>query len=240
MTLVIVIVPILFMVLIAATVVTVARRKMKGMMSGMPDLGALGGLLGGGDQSAKAAQAEALQATGRKARARIVSIQPTGMILNRINLQCNVGFMLEPLDGGPAWEAQKTIMISQVNMPRIGDMWPSWVDRNDATVFAVGAPQAITPELVAIYSEFGIPMPGGLGASAAPEPPVGSPPPPPPPGAPAATAPGMAGWPPPPPAASSDPDTERVEALERLGRLHKDGLLTADEFASEKARLLGS
>ena len=39
------------------------------------------------------------------------------------------------------------------------------------------------------------------------------------------------------PAASADPDP--MEQLERLATLHKEGALTDEEFAAQKAKLLG-
>ena len=45
--------------------------------------------------------------------------------------------------------------------------------------------------------------------------------------------------PPPPPAASSTAD-DRIVQLEKLGGLYSQGVLTAEEFAAEKARVLGS
>jgi hypothetical protein len=41
--------------------------------------------------------------------------------------------------------------------------------------------------------------------------------------------------PPPQPAAAADP----LDQLERLGKLHEQGVLTDDEFAREKAKVLG-
>jgi len=43
---------------------------------------------------------------------------------------------------------------------------------------------------------------------------------------------------PPPPAATSSED--RIVQLERLGGLYSQGVLTPEEFAAEKARILGS
>lgn len=54
-------------------------------------------------------------------------------------------------------------------------------------------------------------------------------------GTPAAAAPAPAGWAPPSVPAADD----RLAQLERLARLHASGALTDDEFAREKARLLG-
>src|SRR6187402_2900744 len=44
--------------------------------------------------------------------------------------------------------------------------------------------------------------------------------------------------PPPPPAATTSED--RIVQLERLGGLYSQGVLTSEEFAAEKARILGS
>lgn len=50
---------------------------------------------------------------------------------------------------------------------------------------------------------------------------------------------GAGARPPADPAADAvDSNDDRIAQLERLGRLHTDGLLTDDEFAAEKARLL--
>ena len=112
-----------------------------------------------GMSKAKRNQAQQLFQTGRKARATIMAVQPTGMVVNNINIQCLVYFRLQPLDGGPPFDAQKKMLISQTAMPRIGDTWPSWFDPMDPTQFAVGQPTAITPEQVALFREFGIPHP---------------------------------------------------------------------------------
>ena len=44
--------------------------------------------------------------------------------------------------------------------------------------------------------------------------------------------------PPPPPAASSTAD-DRIVQLEKLGGLYSQGVLTAEEFAAAKAKILG-
>ena len=43
---------------------------------------------------------------------------------------------------------------------------------------------------------------------------------------------------PPPPAAS--PETDTIAQLKQLGELHEQGILTDDEFAAQKAKLLGT
>jgi hypothetical protein len=44
----------------------------------------------------------------------------------------------------------------------------------------------------------------------------------------------------PPPPAPAVQDKDPVAELERLGQLHESGVLTDEEFASAKARVLGS
>ena len=46
--------------------------------------------------------------------------------------------------------------------------------------------------------------------------------------------------PPPPPPAAASTSEDRIVQLERLGGLYSQGVLTAEEFAAEKARILGS
>jgi hypothetical protein len=43
----------------------------------------------------------------------------------------------------------------------------------------------------------------------------------------------------PPPAAASDPD-DMIERLEKLGELRDSGVLTDEEFAAQKTRILGA
>ncbi len=107
----------------------------------------------------KQAQAQQLMSTGTRARAWILAIQPTGTVLNNINIQCDVAFRLQPLQGGPTYDVQKRMYLPQTSMPRIGDVWPSWFDPSDPSQFAVGQPNAYTAESVAVLREFGIATP---------------------------------------------------------------------------------
>ena len=125
--------------------------------------------MGGGGKK-KQEQAANLMATGKKARAKILRIDPTGMVINNINIQCWVTFLMEPLDGGAPFQAQKKIVIPQTNMPRVGDMWPAWYSPTDPNLFAVGMPDGASPEQIPIFKEFGIPHPLDQQQAAAPEP----------------------------------------------------------------------
>jgi len=104
-------------------------------------------------------QAMQLMQTGMKARAWIMAIQPTGMVVNMINIQCDVYFRLEPLMGGGPFDVTKRMLIAQTSMPRIGECWPSWYDASNPQTFVVGQPTAFTQEQVQLFREFGIPTP---------------------------------------------------------------------------------
>lgn len=112
-----------------------------------------------GPSKAKRELASRLVQTGHQARAMILSIRPTGMVVNNINIQCVVRFRLDPLHGGMPFEGDKTMLIAQTSMPRVGDVWPSWYDPTDRTQFAVGQPESINAEQIATFREFGIPHP---------------------------------------------------------------------------------
>ncbi|MCU1395395.1 MAG: hypothetical protein JWM34_3823 [Ilumatobacteraceae bacterium] len=112
-----------------------------------------------GPSKAQKALAQQLIATGEKGRAMVLAVQPTGTVVNNINIQCVLRFRIDPLRGGQPFEGTKKSLISQAAMPRIGDVWPCWFNPSDHTQFAVGQPTQITPEQVALFHEFGIPHP---------------------------------------------------------------------------------
>jgi len=161
--------------------------------------------LSGGSKK-KQAQAMDLMASGRKARAKIIRIDPTGLVVNNINIQCWVTFLLEPLDGAAQFQAQKKVLLPQTNMPRVGDVWPSWFSPTDPNLFAVGMPDGASPEQIPIFREFGIPHPLDQQAQE--------------------------------PTAPTDDDGP-VDELQKLAQMKIDGLLTDEEFAAAKAKLLG-
>ena len=107
----------------------------------------------------KRKRAEALTLTGERARATIVSIAPTGTIVNEINIRCAVTFEIEPLDGKPTFTGIKKMLINQVQTPRIGDVWPCWYDPKDPSQFAIAQPIGDTRDQIPIFREFGITHP---------------------------------------------------------------------------------
>lgn len=119
-----------------------------------------------GGSKEQQAQAKRLFETGSKARATILSIEPTGMVMNEINIKCRVRFRLDPLDGGADFDGEKTFFINQTQMPRVGDVWPAWYDAADPSTFAVGQPNLGDPQTQQIFEEFGIPHPLAEGTAA--------------------------------------------------------------------------
>lgn len=161
-----------------------------------------------GMSAEKREQAQQLVQYGDKARARILRIDPTGMVVNNINIQCNVTFQLEPLSGTPPFQGVKKMLIPQTQMPRVGDVWPSWYHNTDPSTFVVGMPDGASTEQIPVFREFGIPHP--LDPSTGTQ----------------------------PTAASDPGDDDTVAALERLTRLHAAGSLSDAEFEAAKAKLL--
>lgn len=147
----------------------------------------------------KQRKAMELTQTGLKARGRIVNIRDTGMLIND-NPRVEITFDIDPLDGSDNWRGSKTMTVSQVHMPREGDVWPVWYDPvAPQENWAVGMPSGETEVPDHVWKEFGITPPGG------------------------------------------DAETDnRLDALERLGRLREEGVLSEREFEAEKARILGT
>jgi hypothetical protein len=168
-------------------------------------------------------QAHAMQ-HWRKVRARLINVRPTGLIVNQINVGVDLTFQLEPLDGGAPFQGTKRATVSQTMMPRIGDVWPGWVDPADASSFMVAMPNGASPEQVQLYRQFGIPHPLDNMPGAAPQSPMGAP----------MGAPMGSPMPPPPSGAST-----QLDELDRLSRLRAEGSITEAEFQSMKARLFG-
>lgn len=166
--------------------------------------------------SSKKKRAANLMAEGAKAVGTITSVQDTGMTVND-NPRVKMTFRIEPLDGSPAFDAEKKTTVSRVQIPQPGQRYPVWYSLEDPNEFAFAmiadpsgranivemfGPEAFGPDGA------GIGMPAMVAA------------------APAAGA-----------AANGD---DPVAKLERLAALHASGALTDDEFAAQKAKLLGA
>jgi hypothetical protein len=159
----------------------------------------------------KKKQAAELFESGAKGVGTVLSVQDTGMTVND-NPRVKMTFRVEPLDGSPAFDAQKTRTVSRVEIPRQGDRYPVWYDVADPAktwAFATVADdngRATMRQLFGDAAETFV----GMNAPAAPAPP-----------------------------ASAMQGQDVVEQIKQLADLHQQGILTDDEFAAQKAKLLG-
>jgi archaellin len=153
----------------------------------------------------KRKKAEELLASGSKGVGTVLQVQDTGMTIND-NPRIRMTFRVEPLDGGPAIDLEKTTTVSRVEIPRQGDRYPVWYDPQDLSKWAF-ATVADDNGRATMREQFG---------------------------AAAETFVGMGG------SASAAPQAEdTVQALTQLAELHRQGVLTDDEFQAQKAKLLG-
>ena len=157
----------------------------------------------------KRKQAAELFETGSKGAGTVISVQDTGMTVND-NPRVRMVFRVEPLDGSPAFDAEKTTTVSRVEIPRQGDRYPIWYDAQDPSktwAYATIADDQGRATMLQLFGDVANTFVGMGGAPAA---------------APAAA-----------------PEADPVEQLERLAALHAQGALTDEEFAAQKAKLLG-
>ncbi len=118
-------------------------------------------------RSAAQVRARRLVETGARARATVLRIEPTGTVSNRLTLQCQLRFQIQPLDEGPPpFAGTRTMVVRRDRMPRVGDVWPAWFDPSAPAGFAVGVPEDDDEHLIPLYREFGIRPPLDERASA--------------------------------------------------------------------------
>lgn len=152
-----------------------------------------------------------LMAEGAKAVGTVVQVQDTGMTIND-NPRVKMLFRIEPLDGSPAFDAEKTKTVSRVEIPQAGQRYPVWYDLEDPTqwAYATIADPSGRAQIVQMFGPeaFG---PDGAGV-----------------GMPAMAV-----------AAAAPAEEDPIAKIERLAQLHQAGALTDEEFAAQKAKLLG-
>ncbi len=109
------------------------------IFGGMFFLGGLLPLLLGGAAGAAAQKREKLAMSlverGAKGIGTITEVRDTGVTVNddpRVEIVMHV----EPIDGSPAVERRKTVTVSRLSVPRVGERFPVWYDRSDAAAWA--------------------------------------------------------------------------------------------------------
>ena len=155
----------------------------------------------------KKEKAKNLFETGSKGVGVVLTVHDTGMTINE-NPRVKMSFRIEPLDGTPAFEAEKTATVSRVEVPRTGDRYPVWYDAADQTSWAYAT---ITDGQgrEQIRQMFGAQAETITG--------VGSPA--------AASAP-------------QEPAADPLDRLKKLNDLHTAGAVTDAEFEEKKAAIL--
>ena len=125
------------------------------------------------------------------------------------NPRVKMVFRVEPLDGGAPFDAEKTRTVSRVEIPRQGDRYPVWYSAEDPSGAWAYATIADDGGRESMRQMFGEVAETFVGMNA--------------------------------PAAPAGPGgaQDTVEQLKTLADLHSQGLLTAEEFATQKAKLLG-
>jgi hypothetical protein len=152
-----------------------------------------------------------LMASGAKGIGVVLNVHDTGTTINE-NPRVKLTFQIDPLDGSPSFQAEKTSTVSRVQIPRIGDRYACWYDRNDPSTWAYATVHDAEGQ-AQIRAMFGAAADSlaGMGGGA--------------------TAPPAAASPAPP---AADP----LDRLKKLDDLHKAGVLTDAEFAAKKAEIL--
>jgi hypothetical protein len=157
----------------------------------------------------KKKKAAELFESGQKGAGTVISVQDTGMTVND-NPRVKMVFRVEPLDGSPAFDAQKTRTVSRIQIPRQGDRYPVWYDAEDPTGTWAYALVADDNGRATMRQLFGDVAESFVGMNA-----------------------------PAPPAPAAAQGQDVVEQIKQLADLHSQGILTDDEFAAQKAKLLG-
>jgi hypothetical protein len=85
----------------------------------------------------KMAMAEELMRSGTKAVGTIVEVRDTGMTIND-NPRVAIRMRVAPIDNSPVVERSKTVTVSRVAIPRAGEHYPVWFDRNDPEKWMFG------------------------------------------------------------------------------------------------------
>jgi hypothetical protein len=147
--------------------------------------------------------------TGARGVGVVLNVHDTGVTMND-NPRVQMTFRIEPLDGSAAFEAEKTKVVSRVQIPRAGDRYPVWYDAADPSTwaFAFVENEEGRDNIRMMFGEAAETM-TGIGNPAA-----------------AAAAPAAP--------AAEDP----LDRLKKLDELHKAGVVTDAEFEAKKAELL--
>jgi hypothetical protein len=86
---------------------------------------------------AKVEKAERLVASGGRGIGTVVEVADTGVTIND-NPRVHLRMRVEPTDGSAPFEREKTVTVSRVAIPREGDRFPVFYDREDPSNWGYG------------------------------------------------------------------------------------------------------
>jgi len=160
----------------------------------------------------KKKKAMSLMESGTKAVGTITDVRDTGQTMND-DPRVKMTFRIEPLDGSTVFDSEKTSTVSRVRIPQVGQRYPVWFDPEDHTSFAYATADDDNGrrQIVALFGDaFGADGSAiGVAAVAAPA------------------------------AAPAAPAADPLDRLKKLEELRASGTLTEEEFAAQKAKVLG-
>ncbi len=119
-------------------------------------------LLGGRAANAKRADAERLVATGARGVGTIIDVRDTGMTLND-DPRVTVVMQVTPEGGGPTVERRKSMFVSRVAIPQVGQRFPVWYDPADSRrwVFGVDVEPGAPADVRALFDSAAAPPAAG-------------------------------------------------------------------------------
>jgi hypothetical protein len=88
-------------------------------------------------------RAKQLVAEGGQAIGTVIELRDTGGSVND-NPRVMLRLRIEPIDGSPAFEGEKTVITPRLSPPHRGRRYPVWYDRSSPARFAVGTELATT------------------------------------------------------------------------------------------------
>jgi hypothetical protein len=164
-----------------------------------------------GNKKKKEEQAVNLVQSGSVAVGTLTHVQDTGITINELDIRVKLHFRIDPIDGSPPFEAQKTTTVSRVQIPPMGARYPVFYDPTDHDTFAYVDSIADDSGRQLITSRFGDafgPDASGVGI-------VGA-------------------------APVAPPAEDPLDKLKKLGELRDAGVLTPEEFEAQKAAVLSA
>lgn len=104
--------------------------------------------------TAKRAQAARLVATGTKGVGTVTEVNDTGITIND-DPRVEIVMRVDPVAGGPSVTRRKTVTVSRVAIPRVGERYPVWFDPADESAWAFGTDveASAAPEVRRLFAQ---------------------------------------------------------------------------------------